>query len=108
MVPALFLRRDQLYGELGLCRLRSHRFMAWRVCIDHIPAPATRRSAGRRRARVASCLMKIPRARQNPHVAGMADFLGWIFQMLSPVVIERLDQRGPGRHGMLAAERVIG
>jgi hypothetical protein len=50
MVSALLLRCDQLYGELGLCRLRGCRFVAWRVCIDHIPAPATRRSADRCRA----------------------------------------------------------
>ena len=28
--------------------------------------------------------------------------------MVAAVIIERLDQRGPGRHGMLAGERVIG
>jgi len=46
--------RDQLYGKLGLCRVRGDRFMDWRVCIDHLPAPAARRAADRRRARVAS------------------------------------------------------
>jgi hypothetical protein len=43
-----------LLRKLDLCRLRRDRFMAGRVCIDHLPAPATRRSADRRRTRVAN------------------------------------------------------
>ena len=36
--------------NLGLCRLRGGRFMVGRVCLDHLPASATRRSADRCRA----------------------------------------------------------
>ncbi len=52
--------------------------------------------------------MKIPRARQDAHVTGMADPLGRIVRMLAPVVMQRFDQRRARRHGMFAAERVIG
>src|ERR1700716_3203765 len=44
-------------------------------------------------ARNDSCLMKIPRGRQDAHVARMADFLGWIVRVLTPVIMQRFDQR---------------
>jgi hypothetical protein len=47
--------------------------------------------------------MKIPRGRQDAHVAGMADFLGRMVRMFTPVVIERLDQGGTDRHRMFPA-----
>ena len=53
-------------------------------------------------------LMKIPRWRQDPHIARMADFLPRIIRMLAPVVMQWFDQRRAGRHRMLSAERVIG
>jgi len=52
--------------------------------------------------------MKIPRGRQDAHVARMADFLRRIAGMLTPVVMQRFDQRRAGRHRMFSAERVIG
>src|SRR5258705_8232724 len=53
-------------------------------------------------------LMKIPRARKNPHIARMADFLGRMVRVLAAVVMQRFDQRGTCRHGMFSAERVVG
>ena len=50
-----------------------------------------------------SRLMKIPRARQDAHVARMADFLRRIVGVLAAVVVERFDQRAGRRHRMLAA-----
>jgi hypothetical protein len=41
--------------------------------------------------------MKIPRRRQDAHVARMADFLGGVVRVLAAVVIQRLDQRRTGR-----------
>ena len=38
--------------------------------------------------------MKIPRRRQDAHVAGMADFLGRIVRMLTAVVMQRLARHG--------------
>src|SRR6266699_1295299 len=52
--------------------------------------------------------MKIPRGRQDADIARVADFLCGIVGVFAPVVIERLDQRGAGRHGGLAAQRVVG
>ena len=52
--------------------------------------------------------MKIPRGRQDAHVARVADFPGRIVRVLTPVVMQRFDQRRAGRHGMFPAERVIG
>src|SRR5580704_3493565 len=53
-------------------------------------------------------LMKIPRGRQDAHVARMADFLGRVFGMLAAVVMQRLDQRWAGRYRGSAAQRIIG
>ena len=47
-------------------------------------------------------LMKIPRARQDAHIARMADFLCRVIWMVAPIVVERLDQRGACRHGIFA------
>jgi hypothetical protein len=52
--------------------------------------------------------MKIPRARQDAHIAGMADFLGRIFRMVAAVVVERLNQGRPSRHWRFSAKRVVG
>src|SRR3954454_3210561 len=53
-------------------------------------------------------LMKIPRLRQDAHVARMADFLGRIVRVLAPIVMQRFDQCRAGWHSMLSAECVIG
>ena len=53
-------------------------------------------------------LMKIPRLRQDAHVAGMADALGGIVGMLAAVVVERLDQGGARRQRMLAFKGIVG
>ena len=37
-----------------LCRLRRGRFVARRLCVDHLPAPPARRPAGGRRAGTSS------------------------------------------------------
>jgi hypothetical protein len=55
-----------------------------------------------------SALMKIPRPRQNPHVARMADFLGWVAGVVAAVVVDRLGRHGAGVHGGFSAERVVG
>lgn len=47
--------------------------------------------------------MKIPRRRQDAHVAGVADFLRRHICVVATVVVERLDQVGACRHRMLAA-----
>ncbi len=49
--------------------------------------------------------MKIPRGRQDAHVAGMADFLGRMVGVVARIVIERLDQRGADRHFMSVPKR---
>jgi hypothetical protein len=48
--------------------------------------------------------MKIPRGRQNTHIAWMADSLGWILGVIAPVVIEGRAIR----QYVLSGERVIG
>ena len=57
--------------------------------------------------------MKIPRGRQDAHIAGMADFLCRVIWMVAPIVLQGLgmqgfDQGGTGRYRLLAAERVVG
>ena len=48
--------------------------------------------------------MKIPRRRQDAHVARVANFLRGIVEVFAAVVVERFDQRGSRRHGGFAAE----
>ena len=50
LVSALFLCGDQQYRKLGLSRLRRGRLLDRGVCVDHISAPAGRRTSGRCRA----------------------------------------------------------
>ena len=51
---------------------------------------------------------KIPRGRQDTHVARMTEFLGRVVGILAPVVMQRFDQRRACRHRMLPAQRIIG
>src|SRR4029453_6952372 len=52
--------------------------------------------------------VKISGRRQDADVARVADFLRGAIGVVAAVVVERLDQRGAGRHGMLAARRIVG
>ena len=62
--------------------------------------------------------MKIPGWRQDANVARVADFLRGRIGVVATVVVEeavvektvveRLDQRGPCRHRMLADEAIVG
>jgi hypothetical protein len=52
--------------------------------------------------------MKIPRPRQNPHVARMADFLGWVAGVVAAVVVERLGRHAGGLRAGFSAERIVG
>ena len=52
--------------------------------------------------------MKVPRRRQDSHVARMADFLRRVIRMLAGIVIQRLDQRRAGGQRMPPDECIIG
>src|SRR5258708_20482714 len=53
-------------------------------------------------------LMKIPRARKNPHIARMADFLGRMVRVLPAVVMHRIPPSGTSPHRIVLAHRVLG